>query len=471
MTLPPDPGRAESRNVDDIVARRTDELSGPNIALLKSFVAIPSVARDRAATEAAAKWLCELLTKKGFEGRILQTPGLPAVYGQSQLKRGCPTVLFHGHYDVQPADPVAEWASPPFELTVQDGKMFGRGSADDKGQLLGMVLGASLAYEIHKELPLNVKYLFEGEEEIGSPNLASILDQQKSLLKADFMVASDGTLHHSGRTTLILGFKGVLCVEIECRKPFGDLHSSLAPCYPSAAWELIAFLNSLTDAQGQCRVPGFDSGIARNAESSRLIDQLPAPEFEAKELEQLRGGVTRENYYRHLLGRTTCNIAGFTAGYQGPGFKTVLPNHAVARLDFRLLPNQKPDSILALLCDYANSSGFRDVQIRKVLAFLPSQTLSTLPATRLILDALQRSDEEEVVVFPWHEGSGPDYLFHEVLNLPTYWIPAAADDCSMHGPRENMRVSDYHRGISRMARLLLHLAELTQKIGLGGVQR
>lgn len=451
---------AEGIRVNEDVDARTRESLNSDLSLLRSFVAIPSIARDRVATEAAAKWLCELLSEKGFNGRILQAPGLPAVYGESPVKHGCPTVLFHGHYDVQPADPLTDWTSPPFELTLQDERIYGRGCADDKGQLLGMILGAALAYDVRSSLPLNVKFLFEGEEEIGSPNLASTLKSEKSLLKSDLMVASDGTLHHSGRTTLILGFKGVLCVEIESLKSFGDLHSSLAPCYPSAAWDLLAFLTALRDADGTCQVPGFDADILIDRESSRLIDELPAPDFSATELGHLRAGVTAQNYYRNLLGRTTCNIAGLESGYRGPGFKTVLPNRAVARVDFRLLPNQKPDTILALLREYAAATGYKDIQVRKATAFPPSQTKPSLRTTKLMIEALKRTDEGGIVVLPWHEGSGPDYLFHEILDIPTYWIPSAADDCNMHGPRENMRVTDYSGGISRMAKLLLQFADL-----------
>jgi acetylornithine deacetylase/succinyl-diaminopimelate desuccinylase-like protein len=356
-------------------------------------------------------------------------------------------------------------------LTQQNERIYGRGCADDKGQLLGMIMGAAMAYDIRGDLPLNVKYLFEGEEEIGSPTLASTLRDKKALLKSDLMVASDGTLHHSGRTTLILGFKGVLCVEMECVKPFADLHSSLAPCYPSAAWELLAFLGTLRRADGTCKVPGFDADIVKDPESTRLIERLPAPEFSAEELQHLRSGVSTDNYYEELLGRTTCNIAGLESGYRGPGFKTVLPNRAMARVDFRLLPNQNPDSILSLLRAHAADAGFNDIQIRKATAFPPSQTRPGLGTTKLVIDALERADEGGVVVFPWHEGSGPDYLFHEILDVPTYWIPSAADDCNMHGPRENMRVSDYSAGISRMAKLLLHFADLTLKPWPEGARR
>jgi acetylornithine deacetylase/succinyl-diaminopimelate desuccinylase-like protein len=191
-----------------------------------------------------------------------------------------------------------------------------------------------------------------------------------------------------------------------------------------------------------------------------LIDQLPAPDFSATELGHLRAGVTAQNYYRNLLGRTTCNIAGLESGYRGPGFKTVLPNRAVARVDFRLLPNQKPDTILALLREYAAATGYKDIQVRKATAFPPSQTKPSLRTTKLMIEALKRTDEGGIVVLPWHEGSGPDYLFHEILDIPTYWIPSAADDCNMHGPRENMRVTDYSGGISRMAKLLLQFADL-----------
>jgi acetylornithine deacetylase/succinyl-diaminopimelate desuccinylase-like protein len=431
---------------------------GGDLETLESFVRLPTVSSDREAVERTAEWLLGLQNRLGFESEIVTGSGNPAVFGRSDVHPGRPTVLFYGHYDVQPVEPLAEWKTPPFEPTLRDGRLYGRGAADDKGQLLGMILGAAAAFEARPDLPVNIKLLFEGEEEIGSPGLERILTDRKNDLATDLMVASDGTLHHSGRTTLILGFKGVLYVEVECTKPFPDQHSSKAPVYPSAAWELNRFLGEIADPTGRCRVPGFEDDVVSDPDTNALIAALPTPELDEAERTRLRADVTAENFYRTLLATTTCNIAGLTSGYQGPKSKTVLPSKATARLDFRLLPDQDPDRIVALLRHFAAARGYRDIEVRKVMSFPPSQTAYRHKTTGRVVEALRRSEHGSIVIFPRHEGSGPDYLFREVLRAPTYWIPSAADDCNMHGPQENIRVEDYHRGVERMANLLLELA-------------
>jgi len=443
---------------DEPLTRELKRRRESDLDLLSSFVRIPSVSGDRDAVRDAGKWLRETLRDMGFQSEIFEGPGNPAVFGQTPIRGGRPTVLFYGHYDVQPVEPIAEWTTPPFEPTIRDDRLYGRGAADDKGQLLGMIAGPAAALGAHPELPVNAKFLFEGEEEVGSPGLATILTDHRSELRSDLMVASDGTLHHSGRTTLILGFKGVLYVEVECRQPFPDQHSSKAPLFPSAPWELIRFLNEIADGEGRCRIPGFESDVETDQETEGLLKALPPPELHAAERRQFRPTVTPETFYRRLLATTTCNVAGLTSGFQGPGSKTVLPNKAVARLDFRLLPNQRPDRILEMLRDFAATRGFTNVEVRKVMSFPPSQTPLSLKMTKRVMEGLQRSEDEPVIVFPRHEGSGPDYLFHEILDQPTYWIPSAADDCNMHGPQENIRIADFLRGIERMARLLVHLA-------------
>lgn len=437
----------------EIARRRQSDLD-----LLISFVRIPSVSGKRDAVRDAGKWLCETLHGMGFHSEIFEGPGNPAVFGHTPIRPGRPTVLFYGHYDVQPVEPIAEWTTPPFEPTIRDGRLIGRGAADDKGQLFGMIAGPAAALKAHPDLPINVKFLFEGEEEVGSPGLRTILTEHRSDLRSDLMIASDGTLHHSGQTTLILGFKGVLYVEVECTQPFRDQHSSKAPLYPSAPWELIRFLNEIVDSEGRCRVPGFESDLETDPETEALLDALPPPELTADERGQFHPDLTPATFYRRLLATTTCNVAGLTSGFQGPGSKTVLPNNAVARLDFRLLPRQQPDRILEVLRAFAADRGFGNIEVRKVMSFPPSQTRFSLETTKKVVEGLRSSDEGTVIVFPRHEGSGPDYLFHEILDQPTYWIPSAADDCNMHGPQENIKISDYFRGIERMARLLVHLA-------------
>lgn len=441
---------------DAILARELTDRRQSDLNHLIEFVRIPTLSGNREAVREGANWLRLTLRDLGFQSEIFEGPGNPAVFGQTPPRPDWPTVLFYGHYDVQPVEPIAEWSTPPFEPTIRDGRLIGRGAADDKGQLFGMIGGPAAALRAHPDLPLNVKFLFEGEEEVGSPGLATVLTEYRADLRSDLMVASDGTLHHSGRTTLILGFKGVLYVEVECAQPFPDQHSSKAPLYPSAAWDLVRFLNEIADPEGRCRIPGFDSDVESDPETEALLDALPSPELTLEERKEFRHGVTPGTFYRRLLATTTCNIAGITSGFQGPGSKTVLPNKAIARLDFRLLPRQDPDRVLQVVRDFVVSRGYNNVTVRKVISFPPSQTRYSLEMTKKVVEGLQ-SPEGPAIVFPRHEGSGPDYLFHQILEQPTYWIPSAADDCNMHGPQENIRISDYHRGVERMAWLVMHL--------------
>ncbi len=323
---------------------------------LFDFLRIPSVSAKsdhNADTRRAAEWLKSSLDRIGVPATIHPTAGHPVVVAEWRKAPSAPTVIIYGHYDVQPAEPLDLWTSPPFEPTVRDGKIFARGSVDDKGQLFLHVKALEAHLAVRKKLPVNVIVVAEGEEEIGSEHLAEFVEKNKTMLKADAVVISDSAMFAPGQPSILSSLRGLAYFEIHVQGPRGDLHSgSYGGAVVNPAMALARILATLHDENGRIAIPGFYDDV--DEWPAKVREQMKALPFDEKELMHetgvsALGGEKGYSVLERLWIRPTCEVNGLLSGYTGEGAKTVLPAKAMAKVSCRLVPNQAPAKVEKLL--------------------------------------------------------------------------------------------------------------------------
>lgn len=313
------------------------------------------------------------------------------------------------------------------------------------------------------ELPMGLKFLYEGEEEIGSPNLAPFAREHKELLRADLAYFSDSHIHESGRPMIILGLKGMAYVELTARGARIDQHSMRATGVPSAAWRLVWALNTLKTSDNKVAIEGFYDDVRPLTNLEReTIAKIPEDDKELREffgVESLLPGRLQNGYYFNLISEPTCNIAGLVSGYTGPGSKTVLPSVAKAKIDMRLVPNQRPEDIVQKLRNHLDRHGFADIEIEGHNEIIPSRTPIDHPALPVIVGALRDAYGLEPIVFPGIGGAGPNYVFTDILGQPCFVVPHATHDQANHAPDESMDLAGFFNGIRTGVRVFPRLAE------------
>ena len=426
----------------------------------------PSVSAEGRALEETAELVEELLAGVGFETRRLRVDGsAPAVYGD-QPGRSDFTLLLYNHYDVQPVDPLELWDSPPFEPTQRDGKVFARGASDNKGELAVRLAAIRALRDEAGELPVRVKWIVEGEEEIGSRNFDEIVRRNAELLRADGALWEGGSARlPDGRPEFGLGFKGALGVRLDVKSLATDAHSSLEAIAPSAPWRLVHALTSIRDRDGTVRIPGFyDTARPPTDEEREAIATVSfSEEDELREtlgLEAFVDGLSGAPLWERASYRPTSNIAGIDTGYSGPGIKTVLPAAASAWMDFRLVPDQQPEEILELLRAHLEREGFGDVEVVPIVAARPATTALDHPFVRRVVDVAEAVSGESASVMPLGAATLPIVAsFNEHLGVPGL---AAPDNptwvgARVHAPNENIRLEDIEPALRFTYELLLEL--------------
>ncbi len=403
----------------------------------------------------------------GIRAKILpEKNGNPVVYGEVRSKSSAKTLLIYGHYDVQPPEPLEEWVSGPFEAKMQGKKIIARGAADSKNNVSSCIKAVEAYLKTIGDVPLNVKFIFEGEEEIGSPHLPSFIEENRERLKADSVVCYDGDLDETGRAEISLGVKGLLYVELRCRKAREDLHSSYAPLVENPAWRLIWALSTIKGPDDRILVKGwYDDVEPFTPAQSRLVGKIP---FRAENLLRewgvkkfLHAKTAREALKRYLT-EPTCTICGFKTGYIGQGSKTVLPGSAMLKLDFRLVYNQNPRNQLRLLKVHLRSRGFDDIQV-KALGFLePSRTKPSAPIAKAAAKAAKMVYGTSPVVLPRNPASGPDYVFTKRLGLDSIWTGSGPPSAysHAHAPNEYTTVDHFLAGIKYITGIIHSYANM-----------
>ena len=442
------------------------------LAELLEFLRIPSVSTDSAYKEdvrRAAKWLNAELEKQGFDVQLFDTPKHPVVFAEYRVGDEVPTVLVYGHYDVQPPDPENLWDSPPFEPVVEEGKVIARGASDDKGQVYAHVKGAEAVLAETGTLPVNLKFIIEGEEEIGSPNLTPFIEEHKELLAADIVLISDGAMIAPDTPTVTYGLKGLAYVEVMVKGADFDLHSgAYGGGVPNPINGLAKMIASLHDEEGRVTVPGFyDAVLEITAEEREAFGRVP---FNEKKFAEGIGvsatpGEGGYGLLERLWARPTLDANGIGGGFQGEGAKTVIPSEATAKISCRLVPNQDPEDITAKLSAFLqdNAPVGLDVTVTDLHGGMPALTPLTSPAVQAAADALEKVFDKQTI-FARTGGTIPVVsTFQELLKADVVLVGFGLEDDRIHSPNEKFDLESYYKGIEASAALLHAFAGLSSK--------
>lgn len=437
---------------------------GKSIDELATLVAQPSVSAQNWGIQECASIVEDMLRKRGFKTQIFPTDGSPVVYAE-RSGRTDKTILIYDHYDVQPPEPLELWVTPPFEPALRDGCLYGRGASDNKGEIAARLFAIDALLATDGELPCNIKFIIEGEEETSSLHLHDFVVQHQELLAADACIWEFGGVDHRDVPIQYLGLRGICYVELSVESLSNDAHSGLGgSIFPNAAWRLVWALNSLKDPDGQVRIPGFyDAVIPPTPRQLELLKSLPdkADEYRKsygvqKFLKDLTGGL--ELNVAEVF-EPTCTICGLTSGYQGPGSKTVLPARASAKIDFRLVPDQKPEQVVAQLRAHLDAEGSADIQIKFLGGEPPALTDPDDPFVDLIVKTAEPVYGKPMQIVPLIGGSGPNYPFVHILGLAVVTAGAGYPGSLVHAPNENIRLDLYLKHAKHMARLFTEFGQ------------
>ena len=438
------------------------------ITRLLDYVRQPSISAYGIGMTETADFLLARLQALGMTAQLMPTPGWPLVLGRRFDAPGKPTVLLYGHYDVQPADPLDAWLSPPFEPTIRDGRIYARGVGDNKGQHFAQLLALESLLATQERLPCNVIVLLEGEEEIGSPHIADFIRQYGDLLQCDLVVTADGPVHESGRSCVMFGVRGVLSFELRARGANTDLHSgNWGGVVPNPIWTLIHLLGTMKNAQGEITIDGFyddvhpPTPLERQALAALPLDQERI--LQELGLSTLDAPVDRP-FFERLMFYPTFTINGFHGGYGGPGSKTVLPHEAFVKCDIRLVEAMTVAETLAKVKAHVARHA-PTVEVVYQGGMEPSKAPLDSPYTAAIQQALRAGQGEEPLLIPSAGGSLPDYVFTKILGVPAFGTPYANPDERNHAPNENLEVERFIKGIKTGAALLGALGALGKHEG------
>jgi acetylornithine deacetylase/succinyl-diaminopimelate desuccinylase-like protein len=449
-----------------------DQLEGSSQRHLDDLLAwlkIPSISGDtsrRADVQKASQWIADKFADAGLQVEVVPTQGHPMVLAQTPEVAGAPVVLVYGHYDVQPVEPLEQWISGPFEPTVRDGNLYARGATDDKGQVLTHVQSVCEWLRSGQPLPLQVKFLIEGEEEVGSENLERMLPQLRDRLACDCVVISDNSQYAEGQPAITYGLRGIATYELQVQGPRQDLHSgSFGGSVMNPAIALCHILSSLVDASGQVQVPGFYDNVRElDAREREAWEKLPHADAEyaaaigVAELFGETGYTTNERRWA----RPTFDINGLTSGHQGEGVKTIIPATAAAKFSFRLVPDQQPNQILAGLRTHIQQHCPRGVR----WSLTPDHGAPGMLADTgsRFVQAASAAIKEAFGVAPVliREGGSIPIVtrFQEVLGCDCLLMGWGLSDDNAHSPNEKFCVDDYHRGIRASAILWKEIGQL-----------
>jgi len=420
----------------------------------------PSISAQNVGIGECAETLREMMQNVGVEARIVPVKdGYPVVFGELKAKDTERRIGFYNHYDVQPPEPLELWDSPPFEAEIRDGKIFARGVSDNKGNVIARLKAVEAVLDVRGEVPINLAFFVEGEEEIGSPHLPAFVRENVDLLKADGYLWEGDGVDEKDRPLVSLGAKGILYVELEAKGAKMDVHSSRAPLIPNPAWRLVWALASMKGPDGRIRIPGWYEGATEPTdEERRLLEEAPFEEEAEKRdlgLKEFLGGLSGVESRRALYFSPTCTICGFDAGYAGPGSKTVLPSVARAKVDFRLVGNQRPNELFQKLKDFLKKEGFGDIKVMKLGGYEPAKTPVDDPFATRVIETAEKVYGTKPVVWPTSAGTSPIYTIRNWMGIPVASAGGAGHPGSnAHAPNENIRIRDYIQSMKYIAELI-----------------
>lgn len=438
---------------------------------LKEFLKIPSISTNPENSNDVRKcagYVKSQLEEIGLENvKLYETPGHPIVYGEwLNAGKGKPTILIYGHYDVQPVDPVELWTDPPFSPTIRNGNIYARGSADDKGQVYIHIKSLQAHFINNKSLPVNIKFLIEGEEEIGSENLDAFIENNKELLKCDYVVVSDTAMFDRDVPSICYGLRGLAYMQVDVTGPNRDLHSgSFGGAVDNPINALAHIICKLKDDNGKILIEGFYDDVRQLTPKEREeYSKLPFDEKRYKkdlEIDELFG---EEGYttLERASGRPTLDCNGIWGGFQGEGAKTVLPSKAGAKISMRLVPDQQPEKIEKLFAEYVKKISPKSVKVKISSLHGGKGAITPIdsPAMGAAVEALRKGFGKEPV-FMREGGSIPVVnTFQTLLGAPTILLGFGLPDENAHSPDEHLNLTNFHKGILSISHFLNELSKI-----------
>ncbi|HKE87112.1 MAG TPA: dipeptidase [Vicinamibacterales bacterium] len=438
---------------------------------LKQYLAIPSISalpEHAADVRRAAEWTGEALRTVGMQNvRLIDTPGNPVVYGDWMNAPGKPTILFYGHYDVQPVDPIDLWTSPPFEATVRDGEIYARGAADDKGQVFMHIKAVEAHLKQAGNLPINMKFFIEGEEEVGSANLDEFVRSHKQDLTADVVVISDSPMFDRGIPSICYGLRGLTYFQLDMKGTKSDLHSgSFGGAVANPAFVLAQVLAQMKDRSGRVKIPGFYDDVRALSDAERA-EWKKLPFNETKYRKELGApklfGETGYSTLERVWARPTFEVNGLLSGFTGSGAKTVLPAKAMAKVSMRLVPDQNPQKISDLFEEYVKKICPKSVEltVTRMQGGKPWMTEFDNKYVRAAGRAIEQGFGQ-APVFNREGGSIPVVsTFQEELGVPSVLFGVGLPDENAHAPDERLDLGNFHNGIIAAAYLYQEIAQTT----------
>jgi len=424
------------------VDKNMDQLLGD----LQLLINQPSISAKNEGIEECSKLVSKILKKSGIKSEILQlgNGAAPLVYGEVKSKNNPnTTLLFYNHYDVQPVEPLELWDNPPFSGKIIGNKIFGRGASDDKGELMTRIKAVQSYLETYGDVPCNVKFVIEGEEENGSENIERYLQKYKKKFSCDGVVWEFGYVDQKNRPIIGLGMKGLLYIELVAKESVRDVHSSFAVIIKNPAWRLVQALNTMRDKNGKILIKGWYDDIKPLSKNDiKLIQKEP---FDAKGFKKeygVKSFVGNKNAFdakKALVSGVTCNIAGIESGYTGDGAKTVLPGTAKVKIDFRLVPNMDPKKLIKLLTKHLHVNGFADISINVLNAESAARTNPKEKIVKTVCESTKKIFGDYVLNIS-NAGTGPMHAFTNILNVPCISVGASYIFCRMHSPNEFAKI-------------------------------
>lgn len=437
---------------------------------LKELLRIPTVSADpecQPQMRRGAEFLHRQFSDLGFRSEIIPTPGHPIVYAEWLQAPGAPTVMVYGHYDVQPADPLDLWTTPPFEPSIRDGLIYARGATDDKGQMFTHIKSAEAWIRSVGRLPVNLKYVIEGEEEVGSRNLEDFLSANKDRLRSEVAVVSDTSQYGPGQPAITYGLRGIMAVEVTLTGPCKDLHSGIyGGAVANPATGIARLIASLHDDQGRVRIPGFYDKVQELSKLERRQFQdlgFDETAFKAELGIEALQGETGYSTIERKWARPTCEVNGLFSGYTGVGPKTIIPSKATVKITCRLVPDQDPRELTQSLHQYLKSQcppslrfEFKDYHGCPGFVFNPDS-----PYIEAAAEAVREAWGVDRVRLIREGGSIPVVqTFKDVLGIDTLLLGWGLNTDNLHSPNEHFTVADFHRGIEASSRLWARLAAM-----------
>ena len=418
---------------------------------LQQLIRVPSVSAKKQLTiTKCAELVSEIMSKAGIKSELLKLDYnseeiAPVVYGEVKSKNNPygKTILFYNHYDVQPPEPIELWEDDPFSGKIDGNLIFGRGASDDKGELITRIKAVQYFLDETGDVPCNVKFIIEGEEEVGSSHLEKYMIKYRQKFSCDATIWEFGYIDENETPIISLGMKGLLCVELHAICANADLHSSLAVLVENPAWRLVHALKTIRDENGTITIKNWHEDIRDfSAEELECIKQedFDISDFKKNyELSNIFNENDTEKMKKAYVGGVTSNISGLFSGYIGEGSKTVLPSKAMAKLDFRLVPEMKPEKQFELLRDHFYRNGFKDIQLK----FLSGEPACRIPVNNEFVKLVEASALEEfgkVIKSISSAGTGPMWYFNNILKCPCVGIGCTYKYSRIHSPNEFVRI-------------------------------